>query len=44
MSFNSLVVRKDDEGKTLGSVEQMTVDQLPAGNVTVAVEYSTVNY
>ena len=44
MSFNSLVVRKDDEGKNLGSVEQMTVDQLPAGNVTVAVEYSTVNY
>jgi acrylyl-CoA reductase (NADPH) len=22
----------------------MTVEQLPAGNVTVAVEYSTVNY
>jgi acrylyl-CoA reductase (NADPH) len=44
MSFNSLVVRKDDEGKTSGSVEKMTVEQLPAGNVTVAVEYSTVNY
>lgn len=44
MSFNSLVVRKDDEGKTSAAVEEMTVDQLPEGNVTVSVEYSTVNY
>jgi acrylyl-CoA reductase (NADPH) len=44
MSFNALMVEKDDEGKTSASVTQITEDQLPAGEVTVAVEYSTVNY
>ena len=42
MSFNSLIVRKDDEGKTSAAVENITIDRLPEGNVTVAVEYSTV--
>ena len=44
MSFNALVVRKDDEGKTSAAVEQITVDELSEGNVIVDVEYSTVNY
>jgi len=44
MSFNALLVEKDDEGKTSASVQQLSDDQLPEGNVTVAVEYSTVNY
>ncbi|MEX3015224.1 acrylyl-CoA reductase (NADPH) [Gymnodinialimonas hymeniacidonis] len=44
MSFNALVVEKNDEGKTSASVTQITEDQLPEGDVTVAVEYSTVNY
>ncbi|UOA31878.1 Acrylyl-CoA reductase AcuI [Sulfitobacter sp. DSM 110093] len=44
MSFNTLIVNKDDEGKTHAEVTQITEDQLPAGEVTVAVEYSTVNY
>ncbi|MCL4113478.1 UNVERIFIED_CONTAM: hypothetical protein GTU68_062449 [Idotea baltica] len=38
------MVEKNDEGKTSASVQQIGLDQLPAGNVTVAVEYSTVNY
>ena len=42
--FNALVVNKDDAGKTSAAVEQMSLDQLPAGDVTVAVEYTTVNY
>lgn len=43
--FNALVVEKDDEsGKTNAAVRQIDVDQLPHGDVTVAVEYSTVNY
>ncbi|NSY38182.1 acryloyl-CoA reductase [Leisingera sp. ANG59] len=43
--FNALVVNKDeDSGKTSAAVEQISLDQLPAGEVTVAVEYSTVNY
>ncbi|MDA9789424.1 acryloyl-CoA reductase [Amylibacter sp.] len=42
--FNALMVNKDEEGKTSASVEQISEDQLMDGNVTVAVEYSTVNY
>ncbi|MBJ6370747.1 acryloyl-CoA reductase [Sedimentitalea arenosa] len=43
--FNALLVRKDDEsGKTSAAVEQISLDDLPHGEVTVAVEYSTVNY
>jgi len=44
MSFNAMVVRKDDEGKTSAQIEQLEHDQLPDGDVTVAVEYSTLNY
>jgi acrylyl-CoA reductase (NADPH) len=45
MSFNALVVEKDEEsGKTSAAVQSITEDQLPEGDVTVAVEYSTVNY
>jgi len=43
--FKALVVNKDEEsGKTSAGVEQITEAQLPDGDVTVAVEYSTVNY
>ena len=43
--FNALVVRKDeDSGKTSAAVESLGEDDLPEGDVTVAVEYSTVNY
>ncbi len=42
--MRALVVRKDDEGKTSAAVETLGLDDLPAGEVTVAVEYSTVNY
>ena len=44
MSFNALVVEKNDDGKTQASVQQIEASQLPDGDVTVAVEYSTVNY
>jgi acrylyl-CoA reductase (NADPH) len=42
--FKALIVEKDDEGKTSASVQEVTEDRLPEGDVTVAVEYSTVNY
>lgn len=42
--FNALMVEKDADGKTHASVQQIAEDRLPDGNVTVAVEYSTVNY
>jgi len=42
--FNALIVNKDDEGKTSASVGQIGLDDLPEGDVVVAVDYSTVNY
>lgn len=42
--FKALVVEKDAEGTTSASVQSVDETALPAGNVTVAVEYSTVNY
>ncbi|MFT6674327.1 MAG: acrylyl-CoA reductase (NADPH) [Sulfitobacter sp.] len=42
--FKALVVNKDDAGVTSAGIEEMSLDQLPQAEVTVAVEYSTVNY
>ncbi|MEO0945837.1 MAG: alcohol dehydrogenase catalytic domain-containing protein, partial [Pseudomonadota bacterium] len=43
--FKALLVEKDEEsGKTSAAVTEISEDQLPEGDVTVAVEYSTVNY
>lgn len=43
--FNALVVEKDPEtGKTNASVARLSDADLPDGEVTVAVEYSTLNY
>jgi len=44
MEFNALIVSRDADRKTSANVGQITDDQLPDGNVTVAVEYSTLNY
>ncbi|WP_412504521.1 MDR family oxidoreductase [Roseovarius sp. SYSU LYC5161] len=43
--FNALIIRKDEEtGKTAAKVEEISETGLPEGEVTVAVDYSTVNY
>ena len=42
--FNALIVEKDDNGQTHAAVQQIGEDRLPEGEVTVAVEYSTLNY
>jgi acrylyl-CoA reductase (NADPH) len=42
--FRALVVEKDDEGRTHAAVQELDDGRLPDGEVTVAVEYSTVNY
>lgn len=44
MTFRALVVEKDDDGKTHAGVQTLADDRLPQGDVTVAVEYSTLNY
>lgn len=44
MPFRALVVDRDKEGKTSSSIRELDEHRLPDGNVTVAVEYSTLNY
>lgn len=42
--MRALIVEKDDDGNTEAQVRQIEEDRLPDGDVTVAVEYSTLNY
>ena len=44
MSFNALVVDKNEDGKTSVAIKQLDDGALPEGDVTVAVEYSGLNY
>ncbi len=44
MSFNALIVNKSEDGAISAGIEQIDETRLPEGEVTVAVEYSTVNY
>ncbi|MFZ0257859.1 MAG: MDR family oxidoreductase [Gammaproteobacteria bacterium] len=45
MSFKALLIEKAEDGTVSQSVQEIGEDRLPAaGEVTVAVEYSTVNY
>jgi acrylyl-CoA reductase (NADPH) len=44
MTFRALVVEEDAEGGKSASVRHLEDDRLPQGDVTVAVEYSTLNY
>jgi acrylyl-CoA reductase (NADPH) len=38
------LVLREAGGKVAGAVEEVAEDQLPAGDVTVAIQYSTLNY
>jgi acrylyl-CoA reductase (NADPH) len=42
-TFKALVLRQEG-GKTRHAIEQLTVNDLPEGDVLVAVEYSSLNY
>src|SRR5436190_17190176 len=44
MSFRALVLTQGTDRKVRGSIETLDEAKLPAGDVTVAVEYSTLNY
>ncbi|MDP1960939.1 MAG: MDR family oxidoreductase [Reyranella sp.] len=44
MSFRALVLSQGPDRKVSGAMEILPEDRLPAGDVTVAVEYSTLNY
>ncbi|MFT3966249.1 MAG: MDR family oxidoreductase [Sphingobium sp.] len=43
MSFSAIVIDKTDAGQTVG-LQQVDEAQLPEGDVTIDVEYSTLNY
>ena len=43
-TFKALLLTQDDAGKTTAAVRQLTNDDLPAGDVLVAVDYSSLNY
>lgn len=42
-TFKAFVLRQEN-GKTSHAIENLTVDDLPAGDVLVAVDYSSLNY
>ncbi len=42
--FKALVMDQNDEGLASGSIKELDDSALPDGDVTVAIEYSTVNY
>ena len=44
MSFRALVLSQAADRKVTGTVETLPVEKLPVGDVTVAVDYSTLNY
>ncbi len=44
MTFHALVVETSGDEQVSATVQPLTEVQLPVGNVTVAVEYTTVNY
>jgi acrylyl-CoA reductase (NADPH) len=44
MTFKALVLNQGADRKVGGQVEALADDKLPAGDVTVAIAYSTLNY
>ncbi len=43
-TFRAYVVRSSESGLMRSNLEELTEDQLPAGEVTIDVHYSSVNY
>ena len=44
MSFNALLVNRSEDKKITSSLEVIDESQLPEGDVTVEIDYSTLNY
>ena len=42
--FTALVLEEDDEHKVTAAIQTLADDRLPEGDVTVGVEYSSLNY
>jgi len=44
MSFNALLVNKSDDNVISANIETVEESQLPEGDVTIDIDYSTLNY
>lgn len=44
MTYHAIVVERAEDGSTSAGIQSLPDDRLPDGNVTVAVEYSSLNY
>ena len=44
MTFRALVLTQGADRKVSGAIETLPEDKLPAGDVVVAIDYSTLNY
>ena len=44
MTFKALIIDKAEDGAVSQTIEAIGEDRLPEGDVTVAVDYSTLNY
>ncbi len=44
MTFRALVLTQGADRKVTGAIETLPEDKLPAGDVVVAIDYSTLNY
>jgi acrylyl-CoA reductase (NADPH) len=42
--FRALVLRETDGGRYAARLEQLLIDELPAGEVLIAIDYSDLNY
>ena len=42
--FNALVLNKQEDQKVTGKVEEITISDLPEGDVLIKINYSTLNY
>ncbi|TWU23407.1 Acrylyl-CoA reductase AcuI [Novipirellula galeiformis] len=44
MTFKALVVEQNGDADVSATIQELSEDRLPAGDVTVAIQYTTVNY
>tara|TARA_R110002049_G_scaffold4601_5_gene32607 strand:- start:841384 stop:842376 length:993 start_codon:yes stop_codon:yes gene_type:complete len=44
VTFSAIVVERNKQGDVSSALQTLNDDQLPAGDVTVAIQYTTVNY
>ncbi len=42
--FTAIVLEEDDDHKVTAGIQTLDNDRLPEGDVTVGVEYSSLNY